>query len=274
MPFPESVKEEAKRRAHYTCAWCQEKKDFIEVHHIVPQDEGGSDELDNAAPLCPGCHMLLGGNPDLRKQMWQRRDWWWEYCAGLAGAEDDPSARRRREADRRVERGVRVVLNLKGVTVNHVGIRDRDLEVHFTRGDHSGASVVRWGPNELVADPAAIVKQTAKRVMQVLDGARQKANDSAATARPLLHHDPKRNELERLGNTVLTVEAVGKRLGDTRPLNDPRYREWRECRIEECTDHYARFYDIGQATLHSEPLDNVTIAYDEQRHRPKLIVTP
>jgi hypothetical protein len=53
---------------------------FVEVHHIVPQSEGGSDDLDNACPLCAYCHDLIGGNPDKRKQLRQMRDWWYQIC--------------------------------------------------------------------------------------------------------------------------------------------------------------------------------------------------
>lgn len=78
MAFSEGTKIEAKRRAHYVCCVC--KVPFVEVHHIIPQESGGSDELDNAAPLCARCHRLYGGNPELRKQIRQMRDFWWEHC--------------------------------------------------------------------------------------------------------------------------------------------------------------------------------------------------
>jgi hypothetical protein len=78
MPFPESVKKEAKRRANYRCVVCQQP--FVEVHHIIPDGEG-PDTVDNAAPLCGGCHHRYGGNPELRKQLREMRDWWWERCA-------------------------------------------------------------------------------------------------------------------------------------------------------------------------------------------------
>lgn len=81
MPFSEPAKLDAKRRSHYACVWCQRTDQFVEVHHIVPQEEGGPDILDNAAPLCPGCHTTIGANTDLRKQLKERRDWWWEHCA-------------------------------------------------------------------------------------------------------------------------------------------------------------------------------------------------
>jgi hypothetical protein len=80
MGFTESVKTEAKRRSHYACVWCQHTEQFIEVHHIVPQEENGPDTLDNAAPLCPNCHTIIGNNTDVRKQLRERRDWWWTYC--------------------------------------------------------------------------------------------------------------------------------------------------------------------------------------------------
>jgi hypothetical protein len=80
MDFPESVKLEAKRRAHYHCVICKQSI-FLEVHHILPQEEGGAAELDNAAPLCPTCHDLYGSNPGKRKFVREARDFWWEYCA-------------------------------------------------------------------------------------------------------------------------------------------------------------------------------------------------
>lgn len=32
------------------------------AHHIVPRQEGGSDDIDNLATLCPSCHMVLHQN--------------------------------------------------------------------------------------------------------------------------------------------------------------------------------------------------------------------
>jgi len=39
----------------------------VEVHHIISQEEGGSDREENAAPLCPSCHETYGANPQKRK---------------------------------------------------------------------------------------------------------------------------------------------------------------------------------------------------------------
>ncbi len=78
MPFPDSIRNEALRRAHFMCVACHAP--FVEVHHITPQSEGGADTLDNAAPLCPGCHGIYGANPVFRKQIKQMRDNWYDVC--------------------------------------------------------------------------------------------------------------------------------------------------------------------------------------------------
>ncbi|WP_242835357.1 HNH endonuclease signature motif containing protein [Desulfitobacterium sp. PCE1] len=57
---------------------CICREPFVEIHHIIPQEEGGPDTLDNAAPLCSSCHDLYGGNPYKRKQIKQMRDYWFE----------------------------------------------------------------------------------------------------------------------------------------------------------------------------------------------------
>jgi uncharacterized CHY-type Zn-finger protein len=78
MPFSEKTKLEAKRKSHFACVICHQP--FVEVHHILPQADGGSDDLDNAAPLCGSCHDLFGANPVKRKQIREMRDFWSEIC--------------------------------------------------------------------------------------------------------------------------------------------------------------------------------------------------
>ena len=78
MAFSETTKIEAKRRANYRCVVCQQP--WVEVHHIIPEKDDGSDEIENAAPLCGSCHQQFGGNPDLRKQLREMRDHWWMRC--------------------------------------------------------------------------------------------------------------------------------------------------------------------------------------------------
>lgn len=79
MPFSEAVKLEVKRRAHFMCCLCHSIG--VEVHHIIPQAEGGNDVISNAAPLCPSCHETYGANPTKRRFIREARDFWNEICA-------------------------------------------------------------------------------------------------------------------------------------------------------------------------------------------------
>ena len=76
MAFTESLKLEVRRSAAFRCCRCHEIG--IEVHHIIPQANNGPDDLDNAAPLGPNCHINFGGNTEKRKDIRQMRDWWYE----------------------------------------------------------------------------------------------------------------------------------------------------------------------------------------------------
>lgn len=82
MGFPEPLKKKIRKRANFQCCWCKKPSDSytIEIHHILPKSEGGDDSEDNAAPLCPNCHDMVGGNPLKRKQIRERRDAWYEKC--------------------------------------------------------------------------------------------------------------------------------------------------------------------------------------------------
>lgn len=79
MPFQSSVALEVRRKCHFQCCLC--KSIGVEIHHIVPQAEGGSDLPENAAPLCPTCHETYGANRIKRKFIREARDFWYEVCA-------------------------------------------------------------------------------------------------------------------------------------------------------------------------------------------------
>ena len=80
MPFSDALKLKVKERANFTCCWCNNRVNKVQIHHIIPQEDGGPDIEDNAAPLCGTCHDLYGGNPNLRKEIRQRRDAWYRKC--------------------------------------------------------------------------------------------------------------------------------------------------------------------------------------------------
>ncbi|MGO9371071.1 MAG: HNH endonuclease [Syntrophobacteraceae bacterium] len=47
----------------------------MEIHHIVPEPQGGPGTIDNAAPLCAKHHADFGDNPHKRKVIREMRDW-------------------------------------------------------------------------------------------------------------------------------------------------------------------------------------------------------
>ncbi len=78
MGFEESIQEEAKRCGNYRCSACQ--RHFVHVHYIVPPSEDGSEDLENAIPLCAFCHHRHSDDPGLRDKLREMRDAWWARC--------------------------------------------------------------------------------------------------------------------------------------------------------------------------------------------------
>lgn len=57
MPFSPAVAEELLVKAARCCCLCRKfKGQKLEVHHIVPEANGGADTADNGIPLCFDCH--------------------------------------------------------------------------------------------------------------------------------------------------------------------------------------------------------------------------
>lgn len=86
MAFAEKIKLKVKRRAAFRCCRCQSIG--VEVHHILPQSDGGSDAIDNAAPLCAKCHNDFGANPLKRKEITEMRNWWYEKVSDKYSVSD------------------------------------------------------------------------------------------------------------------------------------------------------------------------------------------
>jgi len=57
MPFSQEVRTRTLLWCDRHCCLCKKACGVnIEVHHLIPQSKGGSDEIDNAIPLCFECH--------------------------------------------------------------------------------------------------------------------------------------------------------------------------------------------------------------------------
>jgi len=61
MPFSDEVKTKALLWCDRHCCLCKKAcGPNIEVHHIIPESKGGSNDIDNAIPLCFDCHGTVG----------------------------------------------------------------------------------------------------------------------------------------------------------------------------------------------------------------------
>ena len=89
MSFSKDTKEIALVRSRRCCCVCHEFCGlYTNVHHIVPEADGGPDDLENAIVLCLRCHGEAGhynpahpiGNKYSRDELRKHRDSWWSYC--------------------------------------------------------------------------------------------------------------------------------------------------------------------------------------------------
>lgn len=61
MPFDEKIRNRVLLWCDRHCCLCKKACGInIEVHHIIPENQGGNSELDNAIPLCFECHSNVG----------------------------------------------------------------------------------------------------------------------------------------------------------------------------------------------------------------------
>jgi len=76
MDFTEETKKTIRKKAMFKCCFCQNLD--IEIHHIKREEDGGSNDISNGAPLCPNCHERFGNDPNKRKRITEARDNWYE----------------------------------------------------------------------------------------------------------------------------------------------------------------------------------------------------
>jgi hypothetical protein len=74
-----------------------------------------------------------------------------------------------------------------------------------------------------------------------------------------------------IGETWI-VQAIGKKLGDTKPIQQPGHRESAECRIVEVNAHFVRLHHLASGSNLTEELVRAELSYDEKKHRQMLIV--
>ena len=128
----------------------------------------------------------------------------------------------------------------KSTVLRHADKEIVAVEIYASlNGPHfSGPAYVRSGSRSVVASAEVFEELIARR---------------HNVARILL-------DWKREGRGILRVEAIGKRLGSTKPLNDPGHRESLECTVEEVTPHFIVFRSVAlPPTDYQEPINKLSI---------------
>ena len=79
--------------------------------------------------------------------------------------------------------------------------------------------------------------------------------------------------VQKLIGKIVSVQCLRHKLGDTKHIADSSYREYPECRVETVNTQFIRLRVLGSERNVTEPLEHVTVSYDEEKHRPMLVVT-
>ncbi len=106
MGFSPKIKLEVKKKADFKCCRCHAVGPA--VHHIKPTKDYGTDDISNAAPLCPNCHDQFGANPIKQKEITEMRDAWYEKIEKMysgQGSFDQESHRKFDEKLNKIEKG-------------------------------------------------------------------------------------------------------------------------------------------------------------------------
>lgn len=75
MGFSKAESEELLVKTGRLCCICKKLHD-VEIHHIKPVKDGGSDDIENAIPLCPNCHdeVHKGYSPGRRTRSYTEKE--------------------------------------------------------------------------------------------------------------------------------------------------------------------------------------------------------
>ena len=160
MAFPESVKIEVRHKAAFRCCRCQAIG--VEIHHILPQAEGGQDTIDNAAPLCASCHADFGGNPLKRKELRDMRAWWYQRVMSSIFGSNPQFQALEEKLDALVLKHAASESSLdeiKAVLLNYVGLRIDQVEISNVKAVVSSVANTKWGDDPITAEQVEVLRE-------------------------------------------------------------------------------------------------------------------
>ena len=125
MSFPETAVAKLLADCKRHCCVCWRRCGFrIELHHIQPRSEGGSDDIENAIPVCFNCHAEIEsagprGRRFTQRKLKEHRRRWLELVASNPGVLIDA-------AQRQTETGPLEALHAE-LDFNGMALREGDL---------------------------------------------------------------------------------------------------------------------------------------------------
>jgi hypothetical protein len=85
-------------------------------------------------------------------------------------------------------------------------------------------------------------------------------------------NDKCRQILKLKSKGLITVRAIGYKLGSNKRLADSHYVEGAECVVVECNSHVVRLHNSAAGVNYSESLERIDLGWDEKKDRPMLII--
>jgi len=96
---------------------------------------------------------------------------------------------------------------------------------------------------------------------------------SAEVFDELVHsRNSKTAAITKLKGKIVSVLSLQHKLGKAKRISDSDYREGAECRVEMADAHTVRLRILASDQMVTEPLDHITLSYDEEKWRPLLVV--
>lgn len=135
------------------------------------------------------------------------------------------------------------VIDLDGSSVLAVSIPTSKNKPHF-----SGQAYIRKGSENIVASDSLFDELVYSR------------NSKCAA-------------ISKLRDQVVSVVTIQHRLGRAEKVIGTDYQERAECTVLFCDPHVVKLRNISSGEYVTEPLDHITLTYDERRYRKMLVVT-
>lgn len=143
---------------------------------------------------------------------------------------------------------------------------DSSLEANQRAGIDNGIWLCQTCAKLVDNDPA---RYPVPLLRQWKAGAEATALAAVGKATPAPVRHPAQAALQEFATALWSVTSYN------RTIDDPMYRETglrehADCRIQEVTPYFVRLLNIAAGVNYTIPLGDITISYDDKRHRPMI----